>query len=307
MRSLYIRTHLKKLLKDKRPHLSDSSITTYTNIVLRIQRELGQPTDDELEDYLDKFPATQARNMITPLMILYEDSQRHRRLFEKYNLKAVDQLDAQRLSASEQQNWISKRSMRDALRRLKKDCEIHKVFRGISTEKNWRLRQSYVLWSVHYECPWRNLLGDCRVVASKRDVDAKANYYVPRENSFYISIFKTARAFKRNGHELPIVHKMRPKLAALIERHVANRDGVATTFLFCGINGRPLSKSSYSNVLTGMTKKYLNKRIGSSLWRHIWLTDWSRGAPTLKERKRVAHLFHQISLITQMRYVRPEA
>ncbi len=306
MRSLYIRTHLENLLKTKRPHLSDSSVTTYTNIVLRIQRELGQPTDDELEVWLDQFSATQARNMITPLMILYDDSERHRRLFEKYNVAAVEQLDSQRVSASEARNWVNKRTMRAAIRRLGQDCETHSVFKGVTTESKWRMRQSFVLWSTHYECPWRNLLNDCRVVSSKRYVDDKANYYVPRENSFFISVFKTSKAFKRNGYTLPVAHRVSAQLARTIDRHLANRDKVSNKFLFCDTRGRALSKSAYSNTLTGMSKKYLAKRIGSSLWRHIWLTHWSKETPTLKERKRVAKLFHQISLITQMRYVRPE-
>ena len=305
MDTLYVRSTLQQLFKQKRPDLAPGSVTTYVNIVLRIQRDLGQPTDDELEAYLDKFKPTQARNMLTPLMIIYEGSQRHRRLFEKYNAAANDQLDSQRLSASELKNWVNKRTVRKMIKRLREDCETHKVFRSAASESKWRLRQGFVVWSIHYHFPWRNILGKCRVVNDISQVDDKANYYAVREQTFCIADFKTSKVFVRHGHELPLKHRVPAALAQVIAKHLRHRP--ESGYLFSDLIGRPLSKNAYSNLLTGTSKRYLAKRIGSSLWRHISLTDWSRVTPTLKQRRDMAFLMHQVSLVTQMRYVRPEA
>jgi len=305
MLSLYTRETLVELLTEKKPNLAPSSIATYVNNVLRIQREIGQPTEDELEAWLDGFKPTQARNLMTPLMILYDG--RHKRLFDKYNAAASSDLDQQRLSPSEMKHWVQKKSVRRMISRMREDCQIHKVFNSPPTmEAKWRLRQMYVLWAIHYEFPWRNILGDCRVIQTCADAPKNKNHYCIREQSFFIVEFKTKNVFKRHGYELPLVHRVSPGLAKLIAKHIANRLHTDSP-LFCDMRGKPLSKNSYSNLLTGATKKYMAKRVGSSLWRHIWLTEWSRQTRTLKERRAAAFKFHQVSLVTQMRYNRPEA
>ena len=303
MNSLYTRETLQSIFRQKKPGLAESSYTTYVNSILRIQKHLGQPTEKELEEWLDGMKPTAARNNMTPLMILYGE-QRHRRLFDKYNAQAESELDQQRLSPSEMKHWVKKSSVKRMLQRLKEDCAVHGVFKGRSTEAKWRLRQMYVLWSVHFEFPWRNLLNNCRVALKRSEVDDKHNYYCVPEHAFFISDFKTRRVFLRHKYELPLKHRVSPKLAQLLQKHVAGREGEP---VFANIRGARLSKNGYSNLLTGATKKYLAKRVGSSLWRHIWLTEWSRNVKTLKQRREAAFRIHQVSLVTQMRYERPEA
>ena len=313
MQSLYTRETLEELFRRKKPDIAQSSVTTYVNTVMRIQRELGQPTDEELEAWLNEMKPTQARNLMTPLMIMY--GEKHKRLFEKYNVLADSDLDQQRLSASEMRHWVQKKSIKRMLARLREDCNTHKVFSGVSTEAKWRLRQMYVLWSIHFEFPWRNILNNCRIVPTRAGIDTKLNYYCVREQSFYISVFKTKSVFKRHGWTLPLIHRVSGPLSRIIFKHVSKREFVRdfaaplenVSALFCDVRGRSLSKNAYSNLLTGATKKYLAKRVGSSLWRHIWLTEWSRSHRTLKERRAAAFRFHQVSLVTQMRYDRPNA
>jgi len=299
MESLYTRETLENLFRTKKPNLASRSLATYVNTIMRIQREVGQPNEVELEEWLDVMKPTQARNFMTPIMIMYDG--RHRRLFDKYNAAANRDLDQQRLSPAEMRHWVDKKSIKRMIKRLREDCQTHKVFASRGPEAKWRLRQMYVLWSIHYELPWRNILNACRVVEKASEATDSKNYYCIREQSFLISVFKTKNIFKRNGHKLPLVHRVSAPLAMLIKKHV---DG---EFLFTDMKGKPLSKNAYSNLLTGATKRYLAKRVGSSLWRHIYLTDWSRNTRTLVERRKMAFRFHQASLVTQMRYNRPEA
>ena len=308
MQSLYTRETLETLFRQKKPDVTQSSITTYVNTIMRIQRELGQPTHEELEQWLDGMSPVQARNLMTALMILEAGREQIRQLFEKYNAKADSQLDQQRLSASEMKHWVQKKTIKRMLKRLREDCDTHKVFGSRGTEAKWRLRQMYVLWSIHYDFPWRNILNNCVVVATAKLVEGdKSNYYCVREQSFYISVFKTRNVFKRHGYKLPLVHRASGVLATIISKHLSNRGPLDKSPLFCNLRGSALSKNAYSNLLTGATKKYLAKRIGSSLWRHIWLTEWSRVVRTLKERRATAFRYHQVSLLTQMRYNRPNA
>ena len=165
----------------------------------------------------------------------------------------------------------------------------------------------FVLWRVHWEFPWRNVLSNCKIVKTEKDVDDKKNYYCLREQSFYISVFKTRKAFKRKGYNIPLKHRVSTVLARLLLKHIENKGDLEDPPLFCTRAGKPLTKSGYANLLTAATRKYLAKKVGSSLWRHIWLTHWSRNTPTLKQRRETAFRFHQTSIITQMRYVRPEA
>jgi hypothetical protein len=309
MESLYTRETLDGLFRTKKPNLAPRSYTTYVNAILRIQRAIGQPTENELEEWLDQMKPTQARNFMTPVMIMYDG--RQRRLFDKYNAQANSALDQQRLSPSEAVHWVQKKTVKKMILRLKEDCTTHGVFKSAPTENKWRLRQMYVIWTIHYELPWRNILHNCKVIAKVKDYES-GNAYCLREQSFLIAEFKTKSVFKRHGHKLPLKHRVPGHLARLITKHMSNRTRVAQSadreseFLFCGLHGRPLSKGAYSNLLTGASKKYLAKRIGSGLWRHIFLTYWSRIPRTLLERRKVAFLMHQHSLITQMRYVRPE-
>jgi hypothetical protein len=305
MNTLFTRETCERVLREKKPDVSENTIKIYAGSIMRIQREIGQATAEELDKWLAGLKPTQARNHMTPVAILFGEAQPQiRELFGKYNKKADNALDQQQLSASELENWISKKSVARMIARMREDCEIHKVFSGRLSEAKWRLRSSYVLWSLHFYFPWRNILGKCKVVETKKDVGA-LNCYVIREQSFYLSQFKTKNLFKRRGYTLPLVHRMPPFIAKLLKKHTRNRGADENFHLFESFNGKPLTKNAYSNLLTGASKKYLAKRIGSSLWRHIYLTEWSRHTRTLKERRAMAFTFHQVSLITQMRYNRP--
>ena len=307
MLSLYTRETLENLFKQKKPNVASRTITTYVNNILRIQRELGQPDENELEEWLNGFSATQARNIMTALQVLYDG--KYKRLFSKYNIAANEQLDTQRITPSELKHWVSKKEVRKMLKRLSQDCETHKVFNSTADAK-WRLRQSFVLWSVHWEFPWRNSLTRCKVVGSAAEMEEpeKANYYCIAEQSFYMAVFKTARVFKRKKSTFgfPLKHRVSPKLAQLLLKHIEGARAKEDSPLFCTRDGRALSKNAYSNALTGATKRYLAKRVGSTLWRHIYLTEWSANRPSLRERRAMATRFHQTSIETQMRYERPE-
>ena len=67
-------------------------------------------------------------------------------------------------------------------------------------------------------------------------------------------------------------------------------------------NGQKMTKSQHSTILTGHSYRYLGVRLGVNMLRHLILSEFERGNPTLKERKDKMKRMQQMSLETQMSY-----
>ena len=86
----------------------------------------------------------------------------------------------------------------------------------------------------------------------------------------------------------------------LILRYLRQRK--ESKYLICQPDGRPYSKAAFRNLLLNSSQKYLGVKVGSTMLRHIVLSEFLKGNPSLAERRRMGASMQQSSLETQLSY-----
>ena len=294
---------LATFFKEKRPDLADSSVRTYVNAVKRVVKKLGMEFQvEELDKWLETMSPAQARNTLTPFLMWRKASPHdthYRALFDKYN-SATETSRLNRVASDrEAKNWTSVKAIRGAIRRMGQDSKVLGL-------KDYRLFLAHFIFRVHDELHLRNDLPSVRIVSAPGEMDEKHkhNYYVLAEKKIYFFHFKTRRAFQCLK-DWPVALPVSPNLGRFIRRYI--REKPESPWLVCDPEGRPLSKSTFSAIMTGASKRYLGIRLGSTMLRRIYLSEFEKSGPSLRQRKAELRRMLQTKIETQLSYVRPDA
>ena len=188
------------------------------------------------------------------------------------------------------------------VRRMKRDVEIHNLLKSKPLKKGERsLLLGLICWSIHMEFPLRNDLCTVKIARVPGNTDAKQNWYIASNNTFILNKFKTAKYYKLRGW-LPVVLSPSKRLATLIRRYLRQRPDA--TYLLERADGRPYTKSGFANLFKYAPQRYLNKQIGTSMFRKIFLTHFLESDPPLKVKRLVMRKMLQVRLVTQDTYRR---
>ena len=297
---------LTHFFRENRPELAASSIRTYVHAVLRVVKALGREFQmEELDKWLESKSPAQARNTLTPFLMWRRASPmdtHYRSLFDKYNASAESAKLGRTTSKREADNWVTVKAIRGAIRRMGHDSKIL----GRQSGANYRLFLAHFIFRVHDELHLRNDLPTVRIVNAPGEMDEKHkhNYYVRSQKRFYWYHFKTRRSFMR-AKDWPVAHTISPSLARFISKYI--RQKPESPWLICDPEGHPLSKSAFSAVMTGASKRYLGVRLGSTMLRRIYLSEFEKTGPSLRQRKAKLRRMLQTKIETQLGYVRPDA
>jgi len=298
-------SYLLRTIRESHPHLEENSVKTYATSVRRIEKMLGKVfTIHDLDEYLTSLKNdTLASNLLSGLIAVY-GRDRYRKIRDKYTILANDKLDAQHKSKSETINWTSVKRLRSMIKRITSDLKIHNVFTKAKISRNeHRLLTAWLIFTIHIEFPWRADLPSVRLVRSRSETNERDNFYILSTGTFKFSSFKTSKSWRRRKL-LPLEFKMDRKLRSKIFKYV--RCSPESDFLISNYDGSRMTKSSFSNVMTGTSKRYLNLRIGVNMIRHIFISELEKKQPTLRQRREAARKSMQLSIETQLRYVRFE-
>ena len=285
------------IIRELRPELAESSVITYAYNIQRLRRVDPELRYDNLRDELDSLDPVVARNLLTALVV-FKGGRRFEVLHREYIDKATAKRDQQALSEKESMNWVDARFVRRALRRMREDVRNHKLLTRRLNGAEYRRLLGYVILALHNEFQLRNDLPSVEVVDTLAEAGDDGNFWVRSRQSLYLNRFKTWRHFKRRGF-LPVILKPSAATRKLV-RSFIERYG----WLVRSKDGKQLSKSQFSNLLTGTTYRYLGVRLGSSMLRKVYLTEFLRKSPTLAARKKKMREMQQLSLETQYSYQR---
>ncbi len=116
--------------------------------------------------------------------------------------------------------------------------------------------------------------------------------------------FKTAKKFEKRGL-LPLVFTPSRPLANLLRKYilVRNKQDFDHKFLISNLKGKPFTKS-FTNWFTSMTFKYVGKKLGTSMLRKIYITEFLKSNPSLKQKQVFMQKCMQLSLETHESYGR---
>jgi hypothetical protein len=270
-------------LKDKKK-ISDASIVVYLRNLKKLNEDKAftdfkflESTEDIMKK-LEAYKETTKRNYLVSIVSVLSVFPESKVLHDKYytlmmGKKAeLEQADDGKMTDTQSDNWLSWDQVTDIYKQLEIKVNTFYKLKNISDEQYSELL-SYALLSLYvHQQPRRNKDYQLmRVVdAFTTELDPKFNYLDLAKKKFIFNVYKTSKKYGR--FDMPI-NKV---LFASLKKYFKHRqtklqlDDLNDKPLLIRYDGKTLDKS---NDITKLLNKVFGKKIGSSMLRHIFLTD----------------------------------
>lgn len=239
--------------------------------------------DELLKSYKENTKKTILSSIVSVLS-LYKDKPTYKKLYEYYyNLmmnKASDmkKIDINEKTTTQNENWLSWDEILKAKTFLKNMVHSFKDNKFI-TPSQYEVLLSYVILSLYSDIPPRRNQDymDMYFVPNLKDnkTDNSLNYLDWENNQFVFNHYKTAKKYGRQ--DIPLNDDILETLKIYLKFHPLNsapslkKIPKNTFFKFLVYSdGSPLNAV---NAITRILNKIFDKKIGSSMLRHIYLSS----------------------------------
>jgi hypothetical protein len=270
-------------LKDKKK-ISDASIIVYIRNLKKLNGDkaftdfkfLDEP--EEIMKKLSEYKETTKRNYLVSIVSVLSVFPELKELHDKYytlmmGKKAeLEAADDGKMTDTQSDNWMTWEQVKDIYTQLEQKVGTFYKQKNLSDEQYGEIL-SYALLSLYInQQPRRNKDYQLmRVVdAFTTELDPKFNYLDMSKKKFIFNVYKTSKKYGR--FDMPINKVLFASLKKYF-KHRQNKlslDDLNDKPLLIRYDGKALDKS---NDITKLLNKVFGKKIGSSMLRHIFLTD----------------------------------
>jgi integrase len=230
---------IRKELKEKRPNLSDSSITTYSSILRNLFKRVYPDEEMAMEkfndskkilQYLHDVPPSKRKTILSALLVLTGNKE-YKELMTSDLSEYQTIIEQQEKSDTQKQNWITYEETTKILQDLEADAKLLYKKKAL-TMTDMQHIQNYVilcLLSGAYIAPRRSLDYVCMKVRNiKKSED---NWF--DKTKLYFNRYKTAKYYKEQVVDLPPALKKILDKWSSVNKH--------TDWLFFDVNSAPLT------------------------------------------------------------------
>jgi integrase len=283
----FVNELINKLKTEK--NISDSSIGVYVRNLKKLNGD--KPFGDfsflddpqKIVEKISKYKETTKRNYlisIVSILSLFTDKPKIKELHDKYygmmmtKKQELDAVDPNELTQTQEDNWIDWESVKKKWKELEENVNTFYKKKTID-EAQYNILLAYALLSLYVLVPpRRNKDYQLMNVVNSFDgstMDNEHNYLDLAKKRFIFNNYKTSKKYGR--FDLPI-----PKnLMTALNKYLKHRE---TKFPADDNNNKPLlvkADGSFlnknTNDITRLMNRIFGKHIGSSMLRHIFLTD----------------------------------
>ena len=269
---------LKEAIKDKRPNLSASSITTYNSILSNLYKKVfGGDLDlakfddaEKILDYLKDLPPNKRKTILSALVIITDNKKYRDQMLEDirdYN----HEISKQEKTDEQKESWVGGDEVKSLWETLQRNANlIYK--KKHHTQSDLQEIQSYIIMS---------LLGGVFIAPRRakdfcdfkiKDIDTTKDNYL-RKTDLVFNSYKTAKCYGEQVVKIPIV--LKNILAKWIKIN-------PTDYLLFDTNMNHLSSVKLNQRLNRL---FDGKKVGVNQLRHTYLTD--KYADTLQQKKAI--------------------
>jgi len=269
-------------IKKARPHLSDSSIKTYTNVLKSRFRDIWPDKEfdhtlyiteqDKAMQHMESIKFNIRKTILSALVSfttgavqtkyrnqMMEDSQKYTAL-QHQHIKTEEQ----------KENWMSWKDIEEHLAKLKK--QYYYVFKEDNpTREEIMNLQSYVILACYVLMPPRRAMDYCKMKVRNYD-KTKDNFY--EAGKFVFSQYKTAKFMGLQIQKVP------KTLEPLLRKWIAFHD---MDYLFANSDDKEIAGSGMTKILNSIFKP---KLISVNMLRHIYISE--KSAPLIDKLKETA-------------------
>ena len=232
---------------------------------------------------------------IVSVLSLHTETPAKKKLYELYREKMMGKIEdvkkeetanEGKKTAKQTENWMTWEEVNEKKKALQTEVEAGRKKKTLLVGEYDHLL-SLVILSLYTDTqPRRNLdYQKMLVVKSWKEGDAPEdnNYYDLKGQRFIFNKFKTAKTYGRQIVELP--ETLKATLTYYIKRHPLAKEMKTGYPLLVDAKGEPLTAV---NAITRVLNKIFGKKVGSSMLRHIFITDKYGGAKTEMEKDATA-------------------
>jgi hypothetical protein len=281
----FVNNIIEKLKEMKK--LSDSSINVYIGNLKKLNgnKPFGDFTFlenvDSIVEKLSKYKETTKKNYlvsIVSVLSLFPDTASLKDLHDKYyalmlnKKEELEKADTGEMSEKQAENWIDWDSVKARYKELSK--EVDGFYKKKTIDDNqYNTLLAFAILSLYVLVPPRRnkdyqLMNVVDTFNS--DMDKSLNYYNLAGRRFIFNNYKTAKKYGRFDYMAPVV------LQKALNKYLKHRDTRLPADdrdnkpLLLKSDGLPLARS---NDITKLLNKVFGKNIGTSMLRHIFITD----------------------------------
>jgi hypothetical protein len=275
-----IRNHI----KDKRPSLSHSSITTYTSVLKNLYKrvfgdekfdmEKFNQTDKVLE-HLKDVPFNKRKTILSALVIITNKKDYRDLMLDDVKVYN-DEMSKQQKSDQQKENWVDTDAIKNVFENLQKNAMLvyKKKFR---TSQDLQLIQNFILLACFVYIPPRRSKDFVDFKIKNIDKD-KDNYM--EKNTFVFNSYKTSKFYGKQVVQIPV------KLRNIIQRWIKINP---TEYLFFDSNFNQLSSVKLNQRLN---KIFGGMKVSVNMLRHAYLTD--KYSDTLNQQKEMKETMNKM-------------
>lgn len=272
---------IKQYIKDKRPSLSDSSLTTYSSILRSLYKKLygNEEIDyskfndaDKILEHLKELTPNKRKTILSALVIITDNKKYRDQMLtdvRDYN----KEISKQEKTETQEANWITQKEVEDLYSEFKKNANL--IYKKENkTSSDLQILQNFIMLALF------------KLIAPRRSKDyvdfkikninkEKDNYM--DKGKFIFNSYKTAKTYGKQ--EVPI-----PKeLSAIINKWIKVNP---TDYLLFDVNMNPLTSVKLNQRFNRI---FNGKKIAVNALRHSYLTD--KYADDMKKKNAMADDF----------------
>lgn len=272
---------VKNLVKEKRPTLSASSITTYASILKNLFKKVF-PDDETINiekfnetepilQFLQDVPSSKRKTILSALVVI-TDNKDYRDLMMTDVREYNKEIDLQTKTDTQKENWINGNEIQTIYDELRRDAEA--IYKKKSmTSNDLQQIQNFIILSLlgGVFVPPRRSKDFCDFKI--KNIDREKHNYMDK-NKLIFNSYKTAKTYGQQVLDIP------KELKSILVKWVKTNP---TDYLLFDSNMNPLSSVKLNQRLN----KIFDKRVGVNGLRHTFLTE--KYAKTSEESKKLSN------------------
>ena len=286
---------IRSQIRNYKNNLSETSLKLYIGKLKRFMQngKFDIKIFDNIKtilNHLDEYPnISTKKSILTSIVVaLQAQPKQNKKLIEKYQeemMKYLNQENAttfkQEKSDKQQKNWITMQHFVETINKVHKEIKEKKIMKKKELDNcEYQLLQDYIILRLYHEFSWRNDIASIHVIDDEKKIEENKNYLVTRDKEYKI-ILQQYKTFKKYGKKEYTLDKNLQRLIKKLLKH--NTSG------FLLLNKNRKSKMTRNNLTLHLNRifmKYTNKKIGSSLLRHIQSSELNKHRISLEEEKK---------------------
>jgi len=317
---------IRNMIKNTRPNIKDTSLDTYTKTIYKLHKHFNTDKDvnnflfikdyDKMMEYLyEKYKDTTVKNILVAIIAFLENDNsddinilkmKYQNEMEKLRTKIDDNITDNLKSEKQKANWATKKELYSVIKTLKNIAEPL-LDKEEPTKKELDIIQQYIfsiLYSGKDIKPLRNDYANMKIVRDGyiADIDLDYNYLVlGKKPYFLINEYKTSKRY--GSIKLFITTK---QLKDVLVKYVKLL-GDEQEYLFLNhSNKTPITENGLTKYIQKIYQKYLNKSIGPSMLRTIYISNTDFNKMSYKQKTKMAMEMGHSFDIQQKNYLKIE-